>query len=149
MSIAQIFLGSGPNEIEPTIPVGGLVFTDTDTRSYPGNGVNYLIHNETWTVPDLWKEKTYEYKMQTTSTADYICFGFTGYLYKNGVLVASWSQAASNTGYYRYNSGTLTHTQSLNLKAGDVLNAQFYGRGRNVGGSTPSSTVYHQLQRTT
>lgn len=142
MSIHQLLL-AGQGEIEPTVPIGGTIFTGTDSRTWPGNGYSYLDLHEVWTVPDRWAEKTYNYKAQITSSASYTCIGFNIQLYVNGVLVANWSTSASNESYFRYNSGTLTYNKSISVKAGDVVEARVYITGRNVGGTTPNAVSFH------
>lgn len=148
MTIMQNIL-AGRGLIPPTIPVNGLAFSDTDSQTYPGNGVFYQKSNDTFVVPNNWQTKTWRYTAQMTSTASYTCAGFSITLYKNGVVVASWSQSADQNGYFRYNSGTLTYTYDLTLEAGDTVQAVLGWVGRNVGGSTPTATNYHELKRLT
>lgn len=87
--------------------------------------------------------------MKWNSTAAYGYFCPRTYVYKNGVLIASWVENNGGGGYYRYNSGDLTHSVDTSLKAGDVLNAQMYAVGRNVGGTIPLSLLQHDLKRLT
>ena len=147
MTIQQCLL-AGRGLIEPTVPVSGMLFTDgPDTRSYSGNGSNVIMANNSYTIPDNWLEKSYTYSWSISSTASYTCIGYDVRLYKNGSQIASWSTPASQDSYFRYNSGTRSGNMTVSLKAGDVIRAEIYIRGRAVGGSTPAATNYHQCQR--
>ena len=145
----QQMLLAGRGLIEPTTPVGGLLFSDTDTQAYPGNGVYYTPSDNSFTIPDNWQEKNYRYEWSISSTASYTCIGYLVRVYKNGVEQASWSTQASNEGYFRYNSGTRSGNLTMSLKAGDVVRGLVQIVGRNVGGSTPSATNYHEVERIT
>ena len=148
MTIAQMIL-AGRGLIDPTIAIGGLAFSDTDTRTYSGNGSYVTMSDDTYILPNNWKTKDWTYKAQITSTASYVCVGYTVQLYINDVLTNTWSTDASNSGWFRYNSGTRTHTSVKTLQAGDKVRAVVRLAGRNVGGTTPSTTNYHELKRTT
>lgn len=143
----MIFAGRGL--ITPTIAVGGLAFSDSDTQTYPGNGTYYTKSDDSYTIPNNWKTKQWTYKATITSEASYVALGYSIVLYLNGVQIASWSQPASQDSYFRYNSGTRTHTHTLALEAGDTIRGVVKMIGRNVGGSTPTSTNYHELKRIT
>ena len=149
MGIQQVLLAAGVSLIEPTVAVGDTAFDETDTRTYSGNGSYVEVHNDTYVIPSNWQTKDWRYTAQITSSASYNCIGYVIELYKNGLLVNSWSTPASNLSYFRYNSGTRTHTEDMSLAAGDEVQAKIYIAGRNVGGTTPSTTAYHELERTT
>lgn len=144
----QQLIMAGQGLIEPTIAIGGLAFSDTDTQSYPG-GSSQTMSDDTFTVPNNWQTKDWTYKAQITSTASYVTLGFSVTLWLNSVVIQTWSQPASHEGYFRYNSGTLTYTNTMSLAKGDVVRGRIIMTGRNVGGSTPVSTNYHELKRIT
>lgn len=147
MTIQQCLL-AGRGLIEPTVGVGGLLFSDgPDTRTYPGNGNNITMANNSFTIPDNWLEKNYRYEWSIASSASYTCIGYNVYLYKNGVEIGAWSTPASDASYFRYNTGTRSGNMTVSLKAGDTIQAIIYIRGRNVGGSTPNATNYHEVER--
>lgn len=137
------FYGSS-NRISPTVPIGGDVFTDTDTRVYTST---IQVFDETWNVPDLWLPGTYQYYCTASSTAAYDNFGFGFQLYVDGVSVFAPSQPSGPDGYFRYNSGTLTYTKNITVEQNQVVRATAYGTWRTTG-PTPSSTLYHRLRRT-
>ena len=145
--LQQMLLAGGL--IEPSIAIGGLAFTDTDTRTYSGNGSYVTMSDDTYNIPNNWQTKQWTYKVQITSSASYICIGYSVIVYHNGMQVASWSQPGSNASWFRYNTGTRTHTHTLNLAKGDTLRGYVRILGRNVGGTTPSTTNYHELKRIT
>ncbi len=146
--IQQIIM-AGDGFIDPTVPVGGIMLSSAFTGTYPGDGSFQLRLDETYTIPTNWRTKTYTYDGSATSIADYVTFGFSGSVFLNGDTVFSWNQDASNSGYFRNNSGTLTATYTFAAKAGDIIRLQFFGRGRDVGGTTPVSTITQQLKRAT
>lgn len=146
MGMQQMLL-AGRGLIEPTVGIGGLLFSDTDTRTYSGNGSAVLISNNSFTIPENWLEKNYRYEWSVSSSASYTCIGYSVKVYKNGVLQGTWSTPASNESYFRYNSGKLSGNVTMSLKAGDVVSAQVRITGRNVGGTTPSATNYHEVER--
>lgn len=147
MGMQQMLL-AGRGLIEPTISIGGLAFSDgPDTRTYSGNGSNVIMANDTFTVPDNWLEKNWRYNWSISSSASYTCIGYDVQVFKNGVIQGNWSTPASNESYFRYNSGTRSGNVTMSLKAGDVVQATIRIRGRNVGGTTPSTTNYHELER--
>lgn len=146
MTIQQCLL-AGRGLIDPTVPIGGMLFTDgPDTRSYSGNGSNVTMANNSFTIPDNWLEKNYRYEWSISSSASYTCIGYTVKVFKNGVSQGEWSTSATN-GYFRYNTGTRSGNVTMSLKAGDTVQAIVYIRGRDVGGSTPAATNYHECER--
>lgn len=145
---SQLIL-AGKGLIEPPFAVGQAIFEDSATNTYPGNGAYYTVHDRTFVVPDNWKTKSYRYFMRWTSTASYVVFAPRTDVYKNGILIASWVEFQNNFGYFYANSGNLDHSVDFSLEAGDTLRGLMRASGRNVGGSTPSSTLYHNLKRLT
>lgn len=143
------FIGARKGEIDPTVAIGALLFTDSHSGVYPCNNVSYDYVNSSYTIPSNWKKKSWRYTYSITSTAAYGCVGFTVYLNVNGVNVHYAAMANTQDSYFRYNSGTLTYTFDLDLKAGDVVEAIFYVSGRNVGGVTPTTDTYHEMKRLT
>jgi hypothetical protein len=136
-------------KIEPTISVGGTAFTVTHSRSWTGNGVRYLEFSNSFTIPEDWEDSDWNYYWSITGNASYTCIGYQVYVYKNGILINSWSTPSNQDSWFRYNSGTRSGNQAFStLKAGDVIKADMYITGRNVGGSTPTYTHHHKLTRT-
>jgi hypothetical protein len=151
MGFQQMLL-AGRGLIEPPYAVGAKLFEAVNSKTYPGNAVSYLTHDTRFPSSGLiedWLEKTYRYTMQWTCSASYVCAAPVTQLFKNGVIVASWSEPADENSYFRSHTGTKTHTFDLSLQAGDYVQARMYGRGRNVGGTTPTLTLYHNLKRLT
>lgn len=143
------FIGVRKGEIDPTVAIGADAFSGSYTTSYPLNNVSYVAVSHSFTVPNNWKKKMWRYRASVTSSAAYGCIGFNIQFRVNGVLLYNPTMSNTQDSYFRYNSGTLNYSYDVELKANDVVDAIIYISGRNVGGSSPSTTASQGMSRLT
>ena len=132
------------HRLNPTYSIGVPFMQDTDTRVYSSN---ITVFDESFVVPNRWKDADYFFQCRGTSTASYNCFGIQFRTYINDVQQNYWAISSFPTSYWwRSNSGTRTFSNTYTLKANDVLRWTLQGTWRTTG-PTPSSTIDYLLQR--
>lgn len=142
------FYGS-ENRIEPPIGIGGFMHNRSVSRTFSGNGSTVDVWDDTYSSTALWKPTTWRWTSQVTCSASYTSLQYSTQLWLNGSQIASGSTPCCQNSFFRYNSGTRTHTFDFSVNAGDTIRIRTWGSGRQVGGSTPNATMTATVVRLT